>query len=358
MKPLLAVAGLVAAAALAPQPAEALQAPTLTAVATPDASYPQEVALNGDSEDIEFVVTSTEATTVTTTATGAGLSVTPRAPQPVTAGRQEGFRVAVTATTPGMHSLTVTFSAPGATPVAVTLPYVFAEGSPLPPSGGSLAGRSYGWMGSQNYMEGSTRATDLLSFVNDSYAYVGLPPAGLPTCKAAGKGCEPYSYDPATGVVQVGDDIVGKVLGEALATDGWIVADEQVPEQFASYTASDPLTFPDAGTRLSGRWHYRYHNYPVGIWAQSLTLRKDGSYDLYFQVEDRGEHHHYVGRYTVGRHGRITFKAHGSVVEKGTLALVGARLGEPKPKKLGLWLVLSGVKGKHGDGNRLDPVRK
>ena len=45
----------------------------------------------------------------------------------------------VTATTPGMHSLAVTFSAPGATPVQVTLPYVFAAGSPLPAGTGSLA---------------------------------------------------------------------------------------------------------------------------------------------------------------------------------------------------------------------------
>jgi hypothetical protein len=354
----LLVAGLLTAAVLAPQPASALQAPTLTVVGTPDASYPQVVTLGGDTEDIEFLVTSSEVTTVTTTAGGTGLSATPDAPKAVTAGRQELVHVAVTATTPGLHALSVTFSAPGATPVAVTVPYVFAEGSPVPPSGGSLAGRAYGWMGSVNYMEGSTRDSSMLSFVNATYAYLGLPPAGLPTCKSAGRGCVPYSYDPATGLVQVGDGIVGKVVGDGLYTDGWVPADEQDGELFASYTATEPLTFPGARTRLAGTWHFKYDNYPTGIWAQSLTLRKDGGYDLYFQVGDRNERHHLVGGYAVGRHGRITFKVRGKLAQVGTLALVGPKLGKAKPKKLGLWLVLSGTKGKHGDGNLLDPVKK
>ena len=65
--------------------------------------------------------------------------------------------VGVTATTPGMHSLSVTVSAPGAAPVVFTLPYVFAEGSPLPAGTGSLAGRSYGWRATRTVMESSTR---------------------------------------------------------------------------------------------------------------------------------------------------------------------------------------------------------
>jgi hypothetical protein len=256
-----------------------------------------------------------------------------------------------------MHTLTVTFSAPSATPVVVTFPYVFAEGSPLPPSGGSLAGRAYGWQGSENYMEGSARAVSLLSFVNATYAYVGVPPAGRPKCKSAGKGCHPYAYDPATGVFQVGDDIVGKVLGVGLAADGWIVADEQRPELFASHTETDPLTYAAKGTRLSGAWHFRADFYPVGIWAQSVTLRKNGTYDLFYQVGDKGERHSFSGTYAVTKPGRIVFRSNGRVVQVGTLALAGPEVGKPKPRKLGLWLVLSGPKGKRGDGNLLAPVK-
>ncbi len=346
----------VAATALTPLPAQARQAPVLAVTAVPDASYPQEVTLNGDTEDIGFNVETTEATTVTVTASGTGLTATPDQPQAVST--YGGYvRVAVTATTPGMHTLTVTLSAPSAAPVVVTFPYIFAEGSPLPASTGSLAGRAYGWQGYENYMEGSARAVNLLSFINATYAYVGVPPAGRPKCKSAGKGCHPYAYDPTTGVFQVGDDIVGKVLGEGVATDGWVVADEQVPELFASDTETDPLTYAAKGTRLAGVWHFRDDDYPVGIWAQSVTFRKNGTYELYYQVGDRDERHSYSGSYRVTRTGKVVFKARGKVVQIGTLALAGPKVGKPKPKKLGLWLVLSGRKGKSGDGNLLAPAK-
>jgi hypothetical protein len=347
----------VAATLVTPLPAQAKQAPVLTVTAVPDASYPQEVTLNGDTEDIGFNVETTEATTVTVTASGAGLTVTPNQPQAV--ATYGGYlRVAVSATTPGMHSLSVTISAPSAAPVVFTFPYIFAEGSPLPASGGSMAGRAYGWQGAENYMEGSARAVNLLSFVNATYAYVGVPPAGQPKCKSAGKGCVRYAYDPTTGVVQVGDDIVGKVVGEGLATDGWIVADEQVPELFASDLETDPLTYAAKGTRLAGTWHFRDDTYPAGIWAQSVTFRRNGTYELYYQVGDRDERHRFSGTYAVTKPGRVVFKAHGRVVHVGTLALAGPKVGKPRPAKLGLWLVLSGPKGKHGDGNLLAPVKR
>ena len=345
----------VATTVFTPLPAQAKQAPVLTVTAYPDASYPQEVTLNGDTEDIGFKVTTTEATTVTVTASGTGLTAIPDLPEAVAS--ESYVDVAVTATTPGMHSLSVTFSAPSAASVVVTLPYVFAEGSPLPASTGSLAGRAYGWQGYVNYMEGSARSVDLLSFVNATYAYVGVPPAGRPKCKRAGKGCYPYAYDPTTGVFQVGDDIVGKVVGEGLVTDGWAVADEQLAELFASDTETDPLTYAAKGTRLSGAWHFRDDTYPVGIWAQSVTFRKNGTYELYYQVGDRDERHSYSGSYGVTRTGKVVFKAKGEVVQIGTLALAGPKVGKPKPRKLGLWLVLSGRDGKGGDGNLLAPVK-
>ncbi len=347
----------VAATVLAPLSADAKQAPVLTVNAPPDASYPRVVPLNGDPENIRFTVSTSEATSVTATALAPGLTVTGTGvPQPVTT-TGGSVHLEVTATTPGMHSLAVTFSAPGATPVQVTLPYVFAAGSPVPAGTGSLAGRSYGLMDYETVMESSTRTASMLTFVNATYAYLGLPPAGRPKCKSAGKGCVPYAYDAATGVVQVGGYIVGKVVGQGLATDGWAVPYDEPGEQFMEDTATDPLTFAAKGTRLAGAWHFRARFYPAGIWAQSVTFRKNGTYELYYQVGARDERHSFSGRYAVTKPGRVVFKSHGRVVQVGTLALAGPEVGKPKPRKLGLWLVLSGPKGKHGDGNLLAPVK-
>jgi hypothetical protein len=345
----------VAATVLAPLSAEAKQAPVLTVTAFPDAAYPQVVTVTGDPEDIRLRVTTTEATTVTVTASGTGLTATPDPPKAV---ESEWYvHVAVTATTPGMHSLSVTFSAPSAAPVVVTYPYVFADGSPLPASTGSLAGRAYGLMDYETIMESSTRTASMLTFVNATYAYLGLPPAGLPKCKSAGKGCVPYAYDAATGVVQVGGHIVGKVVDQGLATDGWAVPYDEPGDQFMEDIATDPLTFAKKGTRLGGRWHFQAKYYPAGIWAQSVTFRKNGTYELYYQVGDRDERHSFSGTYAVTKPGRVVFKARGRVVQVGTLALAGSEVGKPKPRKHGLWLVLSGPKGKSGDGNLLAPVK-
>lgn len=352
----------VAAAVLAPLPAQAKQAPVLTVTSLLDSSYPQEVPFNGDAEDIVFQVSTTEATSVTATAAASGLTITGTGvPQPVTTTGGT-IRLGVTATTPGMHSLAVTFDAPGATPVQVTLPYVFASATTVPAGTGSLAGRSYGWMGYEHIHTRSYRRADMLTFVDATYAYLGLPPAGRPTCSRPGRGCYRYAYDPATGVVQVGGDIVGKVVGDGLATDGWVLPEQHDSELFAAYTATEPLTFAAKGTRLTGTWHFRAKYFPEGIWAQSVTFRKDGTYSLYWQVEVAGGHHSLTGTYAVTKPGLVVFKAHGKVVQIGTLALAGSKVGKPKPGKLGLWLVLGGEKdnghrNKRGDGNLLAPVK-
>jgi hypothetical protein len=241
--------------------------------------------------------------------------------------------------------------------VQVTLPYVYASATTVPAGTGSLAGRSYGWMGYEHIKTRSYRRADMLTFVDATYAYLGLPPAGRPTCTRPGRGCYRYAYDPATGVVQVGGGIVGKVVGQGLATDGWVLPEQHDSEFFAAYTATEPLTFAAKGTRLAGTWHFRAKYFPEGIWAQSVTFRKNGTYELYYQVGDRDERHSFSGSYAVTKTGKIVFKAHGRVVQVGTLALAGPAVGKPKPRKLGLWLVLSGPKGKHGDGNLLTPVK-
>jgi len=351
----------VAATLLAPLPAEAKQAPALAVSSVTDPLDPQVVPTSGtDAEGIGFTVTSTEAASVTATASGTGLTITDaNQVLAVTAGKSEYFSVHVMASTPGFHALTVTVSATGATPQQVTLPYVWADGSPAFPSTGSLVGRTYGWQGGYNIagLESSVRATDMISFVSPTLAYLGLPPAGQPKCATAGKGCVPYAYDPATGLVQVGDGVVGRVVGDDLRTDGFTPADEEVPELYAHEYFTDPLVFPKAGSRYQGYWRYLDSSYPSGLVYESVVFRRDGTYSLAFRV-DNHKTRSLSGTYRIGRRGKITFRSKGKVAQIGTLAAVGATLDKPRPAKLGFWLILSGPHGKEPDGNLLDPDKK
>jgi hypothetical protein len=89
-----------------------------------------------------FRVSSTEATSVTATAMATGLTVTGAGvPQPGTT-TGGSIRLGVMATTPGMHCLAVTLSAPGATPVQVTLPYVLASATGVVQVGGCIVAGS------------------------------------------------------------------------------------------------------------------------------------------------------------------------------------------------------------------------
>jgi hypothetical protein len=351
----------VAATLLTPLPAEAKQAPVLVVASVTDPLDPQVVPASGtDAEGIGFTVSSSEAASVTATASASGLTISDaNQVLAVTSTRETYFVVHVIASTPGFHALTVTVSATGATPQQVTLPYVWADGSPAFPSTGSLVGRTYGWQGAYNIagLESSVRDTDMISFVSPTLAYLGLPPAGQPKCATAGKGCVPYAYDPTTGLVQVGDGIVGRVVGDDLRTDGFTPADEEVPELYAHEYFTDPLLLPKAGSRYNGYWRYLDSSYPSGLVYESLVFRKNGTYTLAFRVDNR-KTQNLSGTYRIGRRGKITFKSKGKVAQIGTLAAVGATLDKPRPAKLGFWLILSGPNGKRPDGNLLEPDKK
>ena len=124
--PLLAVLS-VTTALLAPLgPGSAAHAaPVLAVTSSIDPADPQAVSTGTDTEGIQFKVSTTEAASVTATATGPGLTISdPVQVLAVTATTYFSFHV--TATTPGFHALTVTVSATGATPQQVTLPYVLS----------------------------------------------------------------------------------------------------------------------------------------------------------------------------------------------------------------------------------------
>jgi hypothetical protein len=351
--------------ALAPlSAADARQAEVVRIIAGAGATNPHLVTLNGATETISFNLTTTETTEVTAIAEGPGLSVV----DPVQSHTSymnyvhpfgASFDFPVTATTPGMHALTVTFFPEGGTPQSVTLPYVISEGSTAIAGTGSLAGRTYGWESVRDSDASPIgRSVSMLTFVNDHYAFVGLPPAGRPTCTQPGNGCLPYVYDVATRLLQVGADIVGKVHRQGLYTDGWIDSREQYGGQFSSYTATQPLTYAAKNSRLAGVWQYRNSHYHEGMWNERVVLRKDHTYTLVYRTtESLPSTTRSKGTYRITKPGRIVFTSKGQVFSIGTLALAGRKVGKPNARKAGLWLILSGRKGKHPDGNLLQQVR-
>jgi hypothetical protein len=343
---LLAASATLAALVGVATPASAV--PTVTLVPTLDPSYPLQVPSAPDETNpIRFTVTTSEPVAVTASASGTGLVAAPLSLGVVDGA--EGFAMNVRGTSGGFHTLTVTVTAGEAPPVEVSLSNVWTTGSALPASGGSLAGRAYGWSGPGG-------GSALLSFVSKDYAYRGLPEYGRPTCKnPASKGfagCEPYSYDPATGIVQVGTDLIGKVIGSGLFTSGLA----RGTDLYAGYEDRTPLSYADRGRRYAGRWSYEDPARPGGTTAQKVRFRRDGSVRMVWT--DAAGTHRLNGSYAVGRKGRITFRRGGKVRERGTLLEVGRRVGHGKRGAMGLWLVLDGGKGQPPDGNLLTRGRR
>ena len=123
----------------------------------------------------------------------------------------------------------------------------------------------------------------MLSFVDADPSLLGLPPAGRPKCKSAGKGCVPYAYDAATGWSRSVADIVGQVVDQGLATDGW--RSPTTSRATSSWRTPRPTRSPspEAAPGSTGAWHFRAEYYPVGhLGHESVTFRKNGTYALYY----------------------------------------------------------------------------
>lgn len=261
----------------------------------------------------------------------------------------------VTATSPGFHSLTITASADDAEPVSVTLPRLWAPGGPPLPGGGDLAVRGYGWSGwvTGVVAESSTRVTTMLNFVDDTYAYVGLPRNGA-RCPAPE--CVPYYYDPTTGLVQVGDDMIGQVLGPSLFIEGLTPADPEVPDFRTATVLNDNVGVP-RHPRYSRTWGYSTDSYPSGLAHQRLNLNRDGTFRLRYRYGSNPLRR-LSGTYRIGGRGGIAFRSSRSrTVLRGTLLVREDSDGTPRPGHRGIWLTLE-LKRRTGtvvDGNPLRP---
>lgn len=261
----------------------------------------------------------------------------------------------VSATSPGFHSLTVTATADDAATVSYTLDRLWAPGGPPIPGGGDLSGRGYGWSGFVTGVvgESSTRVTTMLNFVDDTHAYVGLPRRGL-RCPAAR--CVRYYYDLSTGLVQVGEDMIGQVLGPNIYIEGLTPPEPDVPDLRTGALLSDAVGLP-RHRRYSRSWGYHTDTYPDGLVYQRLTLNRNGTYRLAFRYETNPVRH-LSGTYRLGRRGHIAFRnPRTDTALHGTLLVREAPDGTPKPGSRGIWLILELHRrsGTVVDGNPLRP---
>jgi hypothetical protein len=351
----------VAAALVAPPAPSACAAaePVITVTPVIKATLPRQVptAASGETVKVVVVVSSSEPVAgATAFGGGSGLAVTnPNQPlgnlaQPVTVS----FDVA--GAEPGVHGMFVTVLTSGDATGVVLIKYVWTSGSPLPAQTSKRDQRSFGWEGTEQVagLESSTRAVRMLSIVGPKYAFVGLPAHGLPKCTQPVGGCVPYSYDSQTNLLQVGTGIIAAPHVSGLYTDGLVPADEQNGELYGRYDFPLGFSPPTRRSVLTGTFSYSSRDYPTGITFERVTFREDRTYKLAYAV-DGGKVRKLSGTFRLGKRGSITFRSATKVKQRGTV-LLGKRVHGVPQSRLGLWLILSGPKGKHPDGNLLQQV--
>jgi hypothetical protein len=367
------IAAFIAASALLVPASPADAAAVITVTSTPSWRFPQQLpaASSGLTTRITVTVSSTEpvaSATATAQYDGAELLVTNPVQQLGTLAQPKTISFDVAGVAPGMHHLFVDVTSPSSLGGGTTLPYLWTSGSPLLTGTNPLFDRSYGWQGTEHVagLESSTRAVQMLTIVSDTFAYVGLPPNGRPVCTTEGRGCVRYAYENLGQILQVGTGIIAKPYGPGLYTDGLVPADEQDGELFGRHVFSGYDSFTSSHSHLNGTFRYSSLDYPTGLTYEKVTFRKDGSYALAYAY-DGGKVKKLAGRFRLGKHGEITFRSpRGRVVQRGTVLIEGRPaacvlketcLGRGGgPYKRGIWLILSGAKGKHPDGNLLQRV--
>lgn len=270
------------------------------------------------------------------------------------------FSLAVRAETPGLHALTIEVSAPGAETRRISLPYVWSPGGVPIPDNQSLAGRLYAVSELSSYPCGSGRCryrtSSRVAFLGGHRSTSSLARGGKKVCGPP-PGCTPYRHDEATGLVQIGDDTIGRITARNAFVDG---------RRFV------PMTYPRPGQRLAGRWLYGADvEEGRGVFYQDLRLRSNGTFRLLYSV-DTTRYTPYgepevgstygrtlSGRYAIGRNGRLKLVDPQRGTKVATLALITTHSGKPRASSLGVWLDLS-IKPPEGgsfvDGNQLNPL--
>ena len=271
------------------------------------------------------------------------------------------LRYAVRARTEGMHTLTIEVTAPGAEPRRVSLPYVWRAGGPPIEGDDSLRGRLYGRNVLGSFPCGANgrctyRTSERVTFRDATRVGTALALDGKNTCGPAG--CSPYRYDTSSGLLQVGEDTIGRITSQAAFVDG---------DRYAR------MVYPRPGQRLDGWWSYGAEvDEGRGVQYQDLRLRKNGHFRLDYFVSTRRYHsygepetgsaygRHLSGTYVIERRGRLVLHDPKRGRKVATLALIATPSGKALPRTKGIWLDLSinPPKGRSFvDGNRMNFLR-
>lgn len=366
---------ILSAAALLVPAAPASGAPGFTIATDLPYNYPRQVPLasSGHTTRLSVVVTSSEPVTVTARSYDGTLAIAdPQRSLGITL-QPTTVSFDVAALTPGFHQLDVQVDGSTGPPFysfAVGFGYVWASGSPLPATESSVhrsRGHVYGYQASG----GPAR---LMTFVSDDYVHLGLPANGQPACTHEGDGCVRYWADPSpsSGVVQIGTDIVGAFHRGGFYTDGFVPAGAATGTPYGQYDFINPLYYLGARNGMRGTFAYSDRSRTSGLTREKVTFLKYagnlvGDYRLTYAYAG-GRKRTLEGTFRVERDGAITFRDdRGRVVQRGTVLGTGralpcavkdtCRTTLPRPGQRGIWLILSGKKGKHPDGNLLQLVR-
>jgi hypothetical protein len=348
--------GLAVLLAAAPAPSVAASSLATMTVTTRDAPSDPQLLSTSFGRNTFVTVNADGATDVTVTFSGTGLTIdTPV----VNLGAVNGSRttsVEVTATSGGFHTLNVQVTSTNSAPVGTSLPLMWAPGGPPLPATGDLTGRNYGNVDLYSFAGTSYEDRQLLTFLDEDTAYIGLPAKGRPSCPTASETkrtkCVAYRYDESTGLVSIGGAI-GKVAAKSIYTNGIGRADDQDAEEtFNSRTFTQRVGYPSPGKRYGGTWKWTYDNYPDGLTFARITLRKNGTFELAWAYDNEKAKSR-KGSYIVYAPGQLRLQgAFG--VEFHTLAVRAKPNGTADPS-LGIWLTFG--KGKSVTGALLKPVK-
>jgi len=287
--------------------------------------------------------------------TARGLSVRPAtiAIKTLKAGRSTTRRVKVRLTAKARTTTTLSLKATGAKKLAATGRVALRIGTakkPAPtkpkakPAPTSPLAGTYWWY-TINHVD-SAWDNHGVYFLDDAWAFHGIPKGGLPTaCSAQIAGCEPYTYDAATGAV---------TLGTAAGTyqDGRLrIADEGDDRDFSK------LLIPDAGARYDVNLVHRGFRGMCGLifgcttWASWLQLLPDGQFvystSTTSTMGDPGSGPFtYVGSYPPDEHGTYEVQPNGRIhlayadgtAKDFTFAVQLGAAGQPDPAGEGVFL--------------------
>jgi len=143
---------------------------------------------------------------------------------------------------------------------------------PKPTKVKSLVGKSY-WAAPLVANEGWV--VHGLTFVNKTWAYQGVPKAGIPKCSSKVKGCKKYSYSATTGKLKIGK-LQAKVDSEGIQVTK--VAKKGDDKMYFS-----PLANPKKNSRIKVKLTYNDFNgcgllFYCSTWTQHLSLNKAGKF--------------------------------------------------------------------------------